>query len=116
MTDYKFFCFDGTPKIVYIGKDKADDPRTDFFDMDFNHLPIRMRDPNAEKMPRKPEAFEKMKSIAAELSKGIPHLRVDFYLINGHIYVGELTFYHCSGFAEVKPEEWNLIMGNWIKI
>lgn len=33
-----------------------------------------------------------------------------------HLYVGELTFYHCSGFAEVKPEEWNLIMGNWIKI
>lgn len=116
MTDYKFFCFDGIPKIVYIGKDKADDPRTDFFDMDFNHLPIRMRDPNADEMPKKPELFEQMKSIAAELSSGVPHLRVDFYLINGRIYVGELTFYHCSGFAEVKPEEWNFIMGNWIKI
>ena len=116
LTDYKFFCFDGIPKIVYVGKDKADDPRTDFFDMDYKHLPIRMRDPNAEEMPKKPELFEQMKSIAAELSRGVPHLRVDFYLINGHIYVGELTFYHCSGFAEVKPEEWNLIMGNWIKI
>ena len=84
--------------------------------MDYKHLPIRMRDPNAEEMPKKPEHFEQMKSIAAELSRGVPHLRVDFYLINGHIYVGELTFYHCSGFAEVKPEEWNLIMGNWIKI
>lgn len=48
LTDYKFFCFNGIPKIVYVGKDKADDPRTDFFDMDFNHLPIRMRDPNAD--------------------------------------------------------------------
>lgn len=116
MTDYKFFCFDGIPKIVYVGKDKADDPRTDFFDMDYKHLPIRMRDPNAEEMPKKPELFDQMKSIAAELSREVPHLRVDFYLINGRIYVGELTFYHCSGFAEVKPEEWNLIMGNWIKI
>lgn len=33
LTDYKFFCFNGIPKIVYVGKDKADDPRTDFFDM-----------------------------------------------------------------------------------
>lgn len=116
LTDYKFFCFNGIPKIVYVGKDKADDPRTDFFDMDFNHLPIRMRDPNADIRPQKPVAFEQMKTIAAKLSKGCPHLRVDFYLINGHIYVGELTFYHCSGFTEVKPTEWNQIMGEWIHI
>lgn len=116
LTDYKFFCFDGVPKIVYVGKDKADDPRTDFFDMDFNHLPIRMRDSNAEEMPQKPVAFEKMKNFASELSKGCRHLRVDFYLINGHVYIGELTFYHCSGFTEVRPKEWNQIMGEWIHI
>lgn len=114
LTDYKFFCFNGEPKVVYVGKDKSDDPRTDFFDMDFNHLPIRMRDPNAEERPLKPVAFEQMKSLASRLSKGYRHLRVDFYLINGHIYVGELTFYHCSGFTEVKPEEWNATMGKWI--
>lgn len=116
LTDYKFFCFDGVPRVLYVGKDKAKDPRTDFFDMDFNHLPIRMRDPNADEIPKRPLEFNEMKNIAATLSKGIPHLRVDFYLINGHIYVGELTFYHCSGFAEVHPEEWNHIMGDWIRI
>lgn len=84
--------------------------------MDFQHLPIRMRDPNAEEMPRKPVAFEQMKSIAARLSEECPHLRVDFYLINEHIYVGELTFYHCSGFTEVKPVEWNVTMGKWIDL
>lgn len=84
--------------------------------MHFNHLPIRMRDPNADVMPQMPSAFNEMKTIASKLSQGIPHLRVDFYLINGHVYIGELTFYHCSGFAEVKPEEWNLTMGSWINI
>ena len=102
--------------MLYIGKDKAEDARTDFFDMNFNHLPIRMRDPNADEMPKRPLEFDEMKNIAATLAKGIPHLRVDFYLINGHIYVGELTFYHCSGFTEVHPEEWNRIMGEWIQI
>lgn len=57
-----------------------------------------------------------MKSLAGILSKGCPHLRVDFYLINNQIYVGELTFYHCSGFTEVKPDEWNNIMGSWIDL
>ena len=116
LTDYKFFCFDGQPKIVYVGKDKSEDPRTDFFNMNFEHLPIRMRDPNADVVPEKPVMFEKMKSLAGILSKGCPHLRVDFYLINNQIYVGELTFYHCSGFTEVKPDEWNNIMGSWIDL
>ena len=64
LTDYKFFCFDGQPKIVYVGKDKSEDPRTDFFNMNFEHLPIRMRDPNADVVPEKPVMFEKMKSLA----------------------------------------------------
>lgn len=116
LTDYKFFCFDGIPRIVYVSKDKADDPRTDFFDMDFKRLPIKMKDPNSnpDMIPQKPERFEEMKEYAAELAKGIKHLRVDFYQIDGEIYVGEQTFYHCSGFAEVRPEEWNYQMGDWI--
>lgn len=101
---------------MYVGKDKSEDPRTDFFNMNFEHLPIRMRDPNADVAPEKPVMFEKMKSLAGILSKGCPHLRVDFYLINNQIYVGELTFYHCSGFTEVKPDEWNNIMGSWIDL
>lgn len=116
LTDYKFFCFNGIPKLIYVGRDKASDPRTDFFDMNFTHLPIQMRDCNADIMPQKPILFDEMKKIAAKLSDGCRHLRVDFYLINGNIYVGELTFFHCSGFTIVKPKEWNEILGSWIII
>ena len=114
LTDYKYFCFHGNPKVMYISKDHGKNPCTDFFDMEFQHLPIKARDPNAEVMPTKPEQHEKMKQIAAVLSKGIPHLRVDFYLVNGKIYIGELTFYHMGGFTQIQPEEWNVRMGSWI--
>ena len=80
------------------------------------HLPIRMRDPNSDVLPEKPIRFDEMKKIAAVLSKGLPHLRVDFYCANGRLYVGELTFYHCSGFAPIQPEEWAIKMGDWIKL
>ena len=116
LTDYKFFCFDGKPKIMYISKDHGKSPRTDFFDMDFNHLPIQVRDPNAEITPEKPQSFALMQKLASQLSEGIPHLRVDFYLINGKVYVGELTFYHMSGLSPTKPEEWNQRIGEWIKL
>lgn len=116
LTDYKFFCFNGDAKIMYISKDNGRNPRTDFFDMDFKHLPIRVKDPQAEKTPTKPEHFDKMKHIAETLSKNIPHLRVDFYCVNGKIYVGELTFFHMSGLTIITPEEWNLRLGSWIKL
>jgi len=114
LTDYKFFCFNGEPKIMYRSQDKAEDAHTDFFDMEYNHLPIRMKDPNSTVPPEKPDTFETMKKLAFILCQGHPHLRVDFYNSNERVYVGELTFYHCSGFAEVHPNEWNLKLGEWI--
>ena len=38
--DYKFFCFNGKPEIMFIATDRATDVKFDFFDMDFNHLDI----------------------------------------------------------------------------
>ena len=116
LTDYKFFCFNGKPEIVYISKDNAVDARTDFFDMDFNHLNIHMKDPNAAVPPSKPQEFEKMKEIATILSKGIPHVRIDLYDISGRIYVGEMTFYHNGGFGPVSPDEWNYKLGQMITL
>lgn len=116
LTDYKFFCFNGKPKILYISKDHSENPTTDFFDINFNLLPIRMRDENSKIPPRKPEKLEEMIELSSKLSKGIKHLRVDFYIIKGHVYVGELTFYHGSGFSLVYPDEWNTKLGDFISI
>lgn len=116
LTDYKFFCFDGVPKVMYISKDHGRDPRTDFFDMDFNHLPIKARDPHAEVTPQRPEQFDQMRCLAETLSEGLLHLRVDFYIVNEKVYIGELTFYHMSGMTEFTPHEWNVKMGSWINL
>ena len=116
LIDYKFFCFNGEPKIMYISNDTGAEPHTDFFDMEFNHLPIRMKDPNSKKEVKKPQCFNEMIEISKALSKGIRHLRVDFYYVNNKLYVGEMTFFHGSGFVPISPSEWDLKMGEWISI
>ena len=119
LKDYKWFCFDGEPKALFIATDRGNsdkETKFDFFDMDFNHLPIKNGHPNAVNAIKKPIGFNKMKELAAILSKGIPHLRVDFYDINGHIYFGELTFFHWSGMMPFEPEEWDYKFGSWIKL
>lgn len=116
LMDYKFFCFDGEPKIMYMSRDHAEHATTDFFDMEFNHLPIRMQAPPSSILPEKPAEFEHMKELARKLSKGIPQVRVDFYVINGRVYFGEMTFYHCGGMVTVQPHEWNVKMGDMIHL
>lgn len=118
LRDYKFFCFDGVPKALYIAQDrqKAEETKFDFFDMEFNHLPFINGHPNADTLPQPPVSFELMKELAKKLSKGIPHVRVDFYEVNGKVYFGELTFAHMSGFASFEPFEWDEIFGSWINL
>ncbi|MDY4223802.1 MAG: ATP-grasp fold amidoligase family protein [Candidatus Limivicinus sp.] len=116
LRDFKFLCFNGMPRMMYISRDAAADTTTDFFDMDFNHLPIRMKDPNSAILPTKPECFEEMQRIASVLSEGIPHVRTDFYCANSKIYFGELTFFHNGGFTGINPAEWNYKVGSWIKL
>ena len=118
LRDYKFFCFDGKVKALFIAEDRQGDEETkfDFFDADFHHLDIRNGHPNADTPPAKPHSFEKMKEMAEKLSQGIPHLRVDFYEANGKIYFGELTFSHWSGFTPFEPEEWDLKFGEWLHL
>ena len=48
--DYKFFCFDGVPKVMFVATDRYTDCRFDFFDMDFNHLDIENLHPHADKL------------------------------------------------------------------
>jgi hypothetical protein len=119
LTDYKFFCFDGTPKALFIATDrynKDEEIKFDFYDMDFNHLPFTNGHPNANVSPRYPSSFKKMKELAAKLSEGIPQVRVDFYNVGGKVYFGELTFFHFSGMVPFKPEKWDKIFGEWINL
>ena len=119
LRDYKFFCFDGEVKILFVASErqsKNEETKFDFFDMDYNHLPFTNGHPNAEVLPEKPARFEEMKKLAAKLSKGIPHVRVDFYEADGHVYFGEMTYSHWGGMTPFVPEEWDYKLGEWIKL
>lgn len=119
LRDYKFFCFDGKVKAMFIATERqkeGEDVKFDFFDSDFNHLPFRQGHENANVLPEKPSKFNEMKSLAEILSKDIPHVRVDFYEVNGKIYFGEMTFFHHGGWTPFDPVEWDSIFGSWLTL
>ena len=114
--DYKFFCYNGVPKVMFVATDRSTDCKFDFFDMDFNHLDIVNIHPNADKPIERPALFEEMKEIAAKLSKGMKQVRIDLYELNGKIYFGEYTFFHGGGFQLFQPEKWERQLGDWIEL
>ena len=119
LRDYKFFCFDGVVRALFIATDrqkKDTDTKFDFFDENGNHLPIKQGHPNADVPPDLPQNFELMKKFASILSKGIAQLRVDFYEVNGHVYFGELTFSHFDGLMPFIPDKWDRTFGDWITL
>lgn len=117
LKDYKFFCFDGDPKMLLIVSGRGNDQRQDFYDMDFNLLPVQRKEhPNSGINRVVSRGFYEMKLIAEKLSAGIPHVRVDLYDINGKIYFGELTFFSGSGNIPFEPDEWDYKIGEWLQL
>lgn len=119
LNDYKFFCFNGVPKIMFVATERQKDHsevKFDFFDMDFKHLDIHDGHQLSQNVIEKPYCFEEMKSLASKLSTGVPQLRVDFYEYNNRVYFGELTFFQRSGFCPITPKEWDYKMGSWIEL
>lgn len=119
LRDYKFFVFNGKCKLMFVASDRqkpGEETKFDFFDMEYRWLPIVNGHPNAKTPPDKPSGFELMKDLSEKIAKGFPHLRVDFYEVDGKVYVGELTLYHWSGLVPFRPEKWDYKMGKWLKL
>lgn len=121
LVDYKFYCFNGRPMFLYVALANYHDGKkndelsymsldwspAEFYRMDHKPFPFAIE---------KPEKFNEMLKIAAELSKGIPFVRVDLYCINGNIYFSEFTFSPGGGFNEFRPYEWERKIGSWIDL
>lgn len=117
LPDYKFFCFDGEVKALFIGTERGTgDVKFDYFDAEFNHLDLVQFHPMSGRQIAKPSSFDEMKQVASKLSKGIPQVRVDLYDVDGKVYFGELTFFHHGGVTPFHPREWDYTFGSWITL
>lgn len=114
LRDYKFYCFNGKVKYLYIseGLENHSTAKISFVSLDWTFAPFNRSDYKPfDSLPQKPFHFYEMIKVAEELSAGINFLRVDLYEIQKKIYFSELTFTPCSGFMPFNPEEWDAKLG-----
>lgn len=114
LRDYKFWCFDGVPKYMYC-TNKGTKIYENFYDMEFNPVYINHGYPRLSPELEKPEEFDLMKKLAIKLSMGIPFVRVDFFIVNHHVYFSEFTFFDWGG---LKPfgADWDKTLGELIDL
>lgn len=117
LKDYKVFCFNGEPKMLFVASDRIDNQtKFDFYTCDWEFIPVKNHYPNSsEKLPR-PKELEEVLEISRKLSEGFPHVRVDVYIESGRIIFGEMTFGHFSGLHPFKPEEYDYEFGKYFKL
>lgn len=116
LVDYKFFCFNGEPKFLYVITDRkpGEYAYLGVYNMDFNKLPIYREDERrAEDVVAKPKNYEEMIEVARKLSEDFPHVRVDLYNVDGKIFFGELTFYDGSGYFHYVPDSFDYEVGRY---
>lgn len=117
ISDCKFYCFNGVPKLMYIVSGRGQDETETWYDMDFQ--PVDIIDPTSPRSSDSleiPPCFEEMRRFAEELSRGMKFVRVDLYTDRGSFYFGELTFFPFGGFLLLKPDEWEKRLGDWIEL
>ena len=120
IVDYKVWCFSGTPFCIMVCTDRIIEKHAvfSFFDTEWNALPAAL---SKEKMheqiaiPR-PKELPMLLSYAQKLAQGHPQVRVDFYIVKGKAYFGEMTFTSNGGFMDYLSRDFSLKMGQLVKL
>lgn len=119
LVDYKFFCFNGEPKYLYVIADRilGQIAGIGIFNVNFERLSvIRTDERPLERNIEKPKKFDEMIDIVKIISKDFPHVRVDLYNQDGNIIFGENTFFDGSGYHKYEPDEFDYELGSYFKL
>lgn len=115
LNDYKVFIIAGEPYMIQVDLDRFGEHQRNIYDKDWNLLEVEISFPKGPAVPR-PDNLDEMLECAEKLAKGFKEVRVDFYVINGKLYFGEMTFFSGAGFSKYQPREFEFAMGKRINL
>jgi hypothetical protein len=110
--DYKFFVFHGRCRYIQVDAGRFDERTQDFYDADWQHLPMSGGPAWATPPRARPERLDEMISIAERLGAETDFVRVDLYALPERIVFGELTSYPAGGDSPFEPESFDAEFGS----
>ena len=117
LKNYKFLCYQGIPKLVYLSIEEDNKKYRNFYDMNWNFLNFHcLSEPHPTYNYSKPKLFDLMKKYANILSKDFIFARVDLYELNNEIRLGEITFNPMNSKFYCKNKSHEIELGKYLKI
>ena len=118
--DYKFNCFNGEPKFIRVKRKIKGINLNNIYDLNWKLTNISINISNFVRNPgietKKPKNLKQMILYAKLLSSGFCFCRVDFYEINGTLYLGELTFTPFNAQMNFNNREMSIYLGSLLNI
>ncbi len=114
--DYKFFCFNGVPRLVQVDIDRFSDHTRIFYDLNWRKQPFSLLYPASSREIPRPRTLDTMVEIAGTLADGFPFMRVDLYSTCHGVYFGELTFHPDGGYGPFAPPEYDVLLGEMLDL
>lgn len=118
LIDFKNYCFNGRMLYSFVWKNESKEdgrkPKAYFcgaYNRDWNKTNISILYPKKNETIEKPQAYDEMIEICERISKGIPFVRVDCYVINNRVYIGEMTFFPWAGFQKFADIKYDYELG-----
>lgn len=120
LIDYKVFCTMGKPQCILVCKNRHIGVHADFsfYDCSWHPLPevLAGRHKGEFSETPKPECLQQMLAYAERLAEGHPQVRVDFYIVKGRIYFGEMTFTSQGGYMDYMSRDFSRKLGMLVKL
>lgn len=100
LVDYRVWCFHGNPFSIWVDyyQDSYQDSHRKFinvYDLNWHVLPqttvFSHTYQDGKGLVPKPVVLPETLKAARVLSQGLPQSRIDFYIVNSHLYFGEIT-------------------------
>ncbi len=114
--DYKFTCIHGKAEFVQVDVGRFKEQKRNLYDRNFNLLNVELLYPQYDDKSERPEQWDEAVRLAEALAQDFDFIRVDLYLAENKIYVGELTNFPGSGFIGFKPDEFDKKMGRKLRL
>ncbi len=115
LKNYKFLCYSGEPRYIYVSLTDGGNKYRNFYDMNWNFINFHcLSEPHPTIQYPKPKFFEQMKEYARKLSADFRFVRVDLYELENEVRLGELTFTPMNSFFFCKKKEDEIELGRYI--
>lgn len=114
LVDYRLFTYDGVVHFVQvvhdINKVNLTAPVRRYYTGDWGPLEARQRIELGPILPR-PATYDEMRRLAGEIGAPFDFARIDFYDLDGELYLGEVTPYPGGGLVACQPASFDVEMG-----